>query len=282
LPSGLTFTAVFSLASGSTFSITASADSYSNINPVGVSWYAPGANATFTFYSLPSYNITGLAIDGIAETSGWTGNATYGTYTFTDIQSNHVISVVALPQGIDFLVTGPGTLSWTVVTQPSLGDTGVSGGVGFYSQFKVDDVVEVTGIPNTGAYIVDVQINGGVVSSNPSSDTMDFTYNLGGTVEIDFSLISTTPTPNVTSIGTDELITLFLPLVIFGVLPLVGAIYAGFAGLMIGWNAAGIIVVLGILGAGYFWIIFVVILTDVVALYMRPKIETVPSKMSQG
>lgn len=74
------------------------------------------------------------------------------------------------------------------------------------------------------------------------------------------------------SVGVGQIVNVAFPLFIFGVIPLAGAMYAGFAGLFICFNAAGIIVSMSGLLPPY--VIIVVILADVVALYMRPQIET--------
>jgi hypothetical protein len=76
----------------------------------------------------------------------------------------------------------------------------------------------------------------------------------------------------VTNWATSSLITLFVPLFILGIFPLAGALYAGFAGMFIGWNGAGLIV--SLTGIGPFYVIVIVVLTDIVALYMRPQIES--------
>jgi hypothetical protein len=103
-----------------------------------------------------------------------------------------------------------------------------------------------------------------------------YTYDLGyyapGSSVYPTSGPTTTPTDLGASGAVGDLITMFLPLFILGIVPLIGAVYAGFAGMLIGWNAAGVIDT--VTGMFPFYVIIVVVLTDVVALYMRPQIET--------
>jgi hypothetical protein len=101
-----------------------------------------------------------------------------------------------------------------------------------------------------------------------------YTYDLGYYASGSSVYPSPSPTDlgSVTSSGVAALIALFVPLFILGIFPLIGAIYAGFAGLLIGWNASGVIV--AVTGLFPFWVIIIVVLTDIVALIMRPQIET--------
>jgi hypothetical protein len=76
----------YTISSGSPFTITASAGANGSISPTGNVSVNPGANQTFTFAPNAGFAVSGLVVDG-------TGLPAASSYTFSNVQANHTISV---------------------------------------------------------------------------------------------------------------------------------------------------------------------------------------------
>jgi predicted outer membrane repeat protein len=72
------------------YTITSTSDSGSEIDPEGSTSVAGGDDATFTFRASRGYAITSVAVDGVSLSRS---EADSGTYTFTNVNSNHAIDV---------------------------------------------------------------------------------------------------------------------------------------------------------------------------------------------
>ena len=90
-------TAAFVLSDPSlpSYSITASSDDGSDISPGGAVSVQKGSSGTFTFSAKAGYEITAVYVDGVAIPSE---AAASGTYTFSDVLSNHTIRVASRVQ----------------------------------------------------------------------------------------------------------------------------------------------------------------------------------------
>ena len=72
--------------------ITATADGGSAINPSGTVTVPYGENKTFLFSAKPGYQIKAVYVNGVAISSAELAS---GAYTFSNVMSNHTISVVS-------------------------------------------------------------------------------------------------------------------------------------------------------------------------------------------
>jgi muramidase (phage lysozyme) len=98
----------------STFVVSASADSGSEITPEGSVAVMLGENMAFTFSVKPGYVIADVFVDGSSMPSAMSA----GVYEFSDVDSNHTISVTTEPLspgspdgGADGPHAGPGDVS---------------------------------------------------------------------------------------------------------------------------------------------------------------------------
>ncbi|MCL2246846.1 MAG: T9SS type A sorting domain-containing protein [Lentimicrobiaceae bacterium] len=73
----------------SVYTITASAGSHGTINPSGAVEVTQGTSQTFTFTPDEGYRVNKVFIDGTENPTA----ATNGSYTFTNVKENHLISV---------------------------------------------------------------------------------------------------------------------------------------------------------------------------------------------
>jgi hypothetical protein len=71
------------------YTITASADSHSTINPSGSVQVSYGSSQTLNYTANTGYNVSSVLVDG-------SSTSIVGSYTFSNVQGNHVISVSAL------------------------------------------------------------------------------------------------------------------------------------------------------------------------------------------
>jgi hypothetical protein len=85
-----TITAHFILASVPTFTLTASYDANSMINPVGITTANQGSSVTYYYSAYLGYQINQVVVDGQSV-------PITGSYTFSNIQSNHGIYVASVP-----------------------------------------------------------------------------------------------------------------------------------------------------------------------------------------
>ena len=79
------------VSAANTYAITASADTHSTINPSGNVSVSNGSSQSFTFSANTGYAITSVLVDGSSANKS-------SPYTFSNIQTNHTISVSALIQ----------------------------------------------------------------------------------------------------------------------------------------------------------------------------------------
>jgi hypothetical protein len=75
------------------YTISASSDSNSMINPSGLVNVTEGANQTFTYYAANGYAINQVLVDNVPV-------PITGSYTFIDVNESHTIAVSALPNVI--------------------------------------------------------------------------------------------------------------------------------------------------------------------------------------
>jgi hypothetical protein len=101
-------------ASAPTFTVTASADSGSEITPSGSVVVASGGGMAFSFSAKPGYAIADVFVDGSSIPSA----VAAGAYTFSNVDSNRSISVASSPLasdspdgGADGPHAGPGDVS---------------------------------------------------------------------------------------------------------------------------------------------------------------------------
>ncbi|AIZ57100.1 hypothetical protein Mpt1_c12380 [Candidatus Methanoplasma termitum] len=103
--------------------ITATADSGSTITPSGKVKVQQGENQTFTFKAKEGYKITEVLIDGLYSLTQTEINN--GSYTFTNVMSNHTIQVKSV-------ASGPGendiTLTIDIVQGDGYAEYSVNGG----------------------------------------------------------------------------------------------------------------------------------------------------------
>jgi hypothetical protein len=71
------------------FTITSSTDSNSVITPEGSQAVPQGSSAVFTYYAKPGYRVSEVLVDGSSV-------SITGSYTFTNVQSGHTISVTSV------------------------------------------------------------------------------------------------------------------------------------------------------------------------------------------
>lgn len=82
--------------SNMTFHITATSDSGSTISPKSVDIQS-GGSQTFTYSVIDGYKISALYIDGHPLS-----NPYFGYYTFTNVLSDHTISVISVPLSVNY------------------------------------------------------------------------------------------------------------------------------------------------------------------------------------
>jgi hypothetical protein len=91
--------------------------------------------------------------------------------------------------GINFLSSGHGSLTWTVITEPQLGDTGNTGGLGFYG-FITGDTISLLAVPDSGytfsSFNIGTSGSGGIPYSNSPTT---FTFLTNTTVVVNFIAI---------------------------------------------------------------------------------------------
>jgi hypothetical protein len=87
--------------------------------------------------------------------------------------------------GINFLSSGHGSLTWTVTTEPQLGDTGNTGGLGFYGGFITGDTISLVAVPDTGYTFSSFYVGTLPYSNSPST----FTFLTNTTVTVNFIAI---------------------------------------------------------------------------------------------
>ena len=71
------------------YTITASSDTHSVINPSGIIQVSAGNSQTFTYSANTGYSLSSILVDGAAVPIN-------GNYTFSNVQANHIISVTTL------------------------------------------------------------------------------------------------------------------------------------------------------------------------------------------
>jgi len=86
-------TLIFTVANQ--YTILASHDENSTITPSGNLYVNQGDNLSFTFSALQGYNIESLLVDGVNQ------NPIPTSYTFTNVQANHSISVLSISNEIN-------------------------------------------------------------------------------------------------------------------------------------------------------------------------------------
>ena len=94
-----------------TFTINASAGFGGTISPAGTVTVEQGANQTFTFTANSGYAVSNVVVNGSSLGS-------LGSYTFTNVSSNHTISV-SFTQGYTLTITKSGTGTGEVTTNPT-------------------------------------------------------------------------------------------------------------------------------------------------------------------
>ena len=94
-----------------TFTINASAGFGGTISPAGTVTVEQGANQTFTFTANSGYAVSNVVVNGSSLGS-------LGSYTFTNVSSNHTISV-SFAQGYTLTITKSGTGTGEVTTNPT-------------------------------------------------------------------------------------------------------------------------------------------------------------------
>ena len=140
-----------------TYTITASAGTGGSITPTGDVTVNKGEDKTFTITPDEGYEIANVQVDGSSVT------VTNNSYTFTNVQENHSISV-------PFQETGgePVPETYTV----TLSGTGINATGG--GQYKTGNTVTVTAGSKTG-YTFKTWIATGVELDDPTSATLTFT-----------------------------------------------------------------------------------------------------------
>ena len=132
--------ASFAANTGVTFTITASAGSGGSITPSGSVIVNQGATQVFTITPNSGYNIADVIVDSVHQ-------GPIGTYTFTNVQANHVISAsFAQDTGVTFTITA---------SAGSGGSISPSGSV--VVNQSATQVFTIT--PNTGYHVVDVVVD---------------------------------------------------------------------------------------------------------------------------
>jgi hypothetical protein len=130
-------------------------DSYTNtnytVNPIQLTLYSP--------VNMTAYYTAGGSI--------FTGGGGAGAQT-----------------GINFLSSGHGTLTWTVTTEPQLGDTGNTGSLGFYG-FITGDTISIVAVPDSGYTFSSFDVGALPYSNSPST----FTFLTNTTVTVNFIAI---------------------------------------------------------------------------------------------
>ncbi|HQI95933.1 MAG TPA: hypothetical protein PK575_04315, partial [Syntrophorhabdus sp.] len=94
-----------------TFTINASAGFGGTISPAGTVTVEQGANQTFTFTANSGYAVSNVVVNGSSLGS-------LGSYTFTNVSSNHTISV-SFAEGYTLNITKSGTGTGEVTTNPT-------------------------------------------------------------------------------------------------------------------------------------------------------------------
>ena len=96
-------TAIFAAvnSSGRSYTITATSDDGSTINPSGSVSVPSRSDRTFVFSAMTGYQISAVYVDSVALSSEQVAS---GLYTFTNVNSNHVIEVVSGPRVILLVV----------------------------------------------------------------------------------------------------------------------------------------------------------------------------------
>ncbi|MDR3282600.1 MAG: leucine-rich repeat domain-containing protein [Candidatus Methanoplasma sp.] len=84
-----TYAASFAASPDPVYTISSHADSSSTITPSGSVAVLGGGSATFSFAAAPGYDIDDIVVDGASVPSA----VLAGTYTFSNVRSNHTISV---------------------------------------------------------------------------------------------------------------------------------------------------------------------------------------------
>jgi hypothetical protein len=91
--------------------------------------------------------------------------------------------------GINFVSSGHGSLTWTVTTEPQLGDTGNTGGLGFYGSFITGDTISLVAVPDSGYTFSNFNIGGGSGGIPYSNSPTTFTFLTNTTVVVNFIAI---------------------------------------------------------------------------------------------
>ena len=152
--------------------ITATADSNSTIDPIGLVVVSMGGNQTFTFSVANGYHIVSVLVDGIPLSQA---QMDAGSYTFKKVMMNHSIQVSS--------ASGPAprtTVSLTIDISPQNGG---------YAEYSLDEGQTFTQYTNT----VTVSIGSNVSVRADANDGFDFQKWMNG---------STTTTTSDMSLGT--------------------------------------------------------------------------------
>ena len=140
-----------------TYTITATAGAGGSMNPFGAVTVNNGADQTFTITPDEGYEIANVQVDGVSVT------VTDNSYTFTNVQENHSISVTFQETGGE-----PVPETYTV----TLSGTGINATGG--GQYKTGNTVTVTAGSKTG-YTFKTWTATGVELDDPTSATLTFT-----------------------------------------------------------------------------------------------------------
>jgi hypothetical protein len=133
------------------YQITASHDSNSVISPDTSAWYNSSSSQTFTYSASSGYSITYVLVDGIQV-------AITGSYTFTNIQAPHTITVI--------------TTQTLYTITASTGTGGTIAPIGTINVVQGNNQI-FTASPNIGYYTTNFVVDGTVIPA--TSDTYTFT-----------------------------------------------------------------------------------------------------------
>jgi uncharacterized spore protein YtfJ len=106
--------ASFALNAGSMYTITASAGAGGSITPSGAVVVYAGVTQVFMIAPNPGYHIVDVLVDSVSQ-------GPVGSYTFTNIQANHVISAsFAVNPGVTYTITASATAGGTIAPSGTL------------------------------------------------------------------------------------------------------------------------------------------------------------------
>jgi hypothetical protein len=126
-----------------TFTVIASADSHSSINPAGAVTVNYGGSQVFTYSAGSGYSIASVLVDGASVSAT-------GSYTFSNVLANHTISVSTS--------TNTQTITASAGSGGSINPSGT-----VYVSYGQNQAFSI--VPNAGYHVADVLVDGSSVGA---------------------------------------------------------------------------------------------------------------------